>query len=147
MLNWVLTGEKLLLRLAGIAGAIMALFAFWHFVWGTSGVSGDAPPVPAPTVTACDSRTEPVAERIVGSLARLDCTLSEIRICDFEEAATPAEETSHGMQAQMMRITAEIDGERLAIIGNGRGEAAAQGAFDSLFNNLRLALEDRDLCR
>ncbi|MFV0334032.1 MAG: hypothetical protein ACK5JR_08185 [Tropicimonas sp.] len=147
MLNWVVKGEKLVLRLAALAGAIMGLYAFWLFLKNPSEQSDPAPPPPIPAVTACDSRSEPVAERILGSLARLDCTLAEIRVCDFDEAVTPAADTSHGMPAHMMRLSVEIDGERLPVIGNGRGETASQAAFDSLFNNLKQVLEDKDLCR
>lgn len=147
MFHWVKKGENLILRLAALAGAVMGLYAFWIFLKDPSARTDPAPPPDIPAVTACDGPSEPVAERILGSLARLECRLAEIRVCDFEEAATPAAETSHGMPAHMMRVSVEIDGERHAIIGNGRGEAAAQTAFDSLFNNLKHVLEDKDLCQ
>lgn len=124
----------------------MGLIAFWHFIQNPT-VNKDAmPSARVPHVTACDSLAEPVTERILGSLARLDCSHAEIRVCDFTESTLVAEETTSSMPAHMMRVSAEVNGERLTVVGNGRGADASQTAFDSLFNNLKILLEERGLC-
>lgn len=146
MRNGLLKVEKTILRIGGVVTALLAIISLWQVFW--------SPQDPAPaetiirtTVTACDAGAEPVADGLMGSLARLDCDVADIRVCDFTETATPADRTTTGMPAHMMRVSAEIDGERLAVIGNGRGADAAQTAFDSLYNNLIQILEDKDICR
>lgn len=144
--NFLLGGESVLRRVASIAGAVMVLYGFWHFVSG-----GQKPPMitdtaDPPVITACDERAEPVAARLVSGLALMSCEIAEIRVCDFTGQSKSAEDSSHNMPAYVMRISAEIDGKRLPFIGNGRGDMAKEAAFDSLFNNLKTELEERGLC-
>lgn len=140
MLGWFLKGERAFLRLTAIPVAIAGLVAFWQIF--------DPPNKPpnGPTVTACDGPAAPLAQKLTGSLAQLDCKLPQIRICDIQESAVAASDTSHGMAAHKMQISVEAGGARFAVIGNGRGAQAAQSAFDNLFNNLVISLKDKDLC-
>lgn len=92
--------------------------------------------VPAPP--EAQRATDPLAERLRSDLAeRLAQSCGDsLRVPALAERATPATETSHGMDGQFYQATIDLPGAeqplRFDVVGTGRGPAAAQDAYEDL---------------
>jgi hypothetical protein len=139
----VLEHSKKILRAVlatiGLAGALASIAALYA-TWASDGGA------PAVEISVCDPASQPLAGKLAARLATTDCAAENLRLCDVVETARPADETSHGMPAHLIRLSLGIGDRSVPIVGNGRGDQAEAQAFDSLFNNLRLVLKENEIC-